>query len=277
VRAIVATAKRRADRSTPPVAAAPARRRGRLVTIGGPPGTCRTEVAIALATALAVATRVVLVDADDVAPAIAQRLHLPIEPNLRTAIDAVEHGRGELDACILTDARSGVAVVGGVPNAGAWRHVRPGEIVRVVDRVADAADIVIADVGGLLEQVLDAHRARYATTRALVGEADLLVAVCDAAPHGVTRLLSWIAEARPLAPGTPVIVVVNRAPPARYVRGELYAEIVATIDPVEVVFAAHDPRVADAAWNGTTVTPGPFTRGLDRVAGLVAELVGAMA
>ena len=66
---------------------------------------------------------------------------------------------------------------------------------------------------------------RYATARALVVEADVVVAVCDASPHGVARLLAWAVEVRALAGDAPVVVVVNRAPAARFRRGELYDEI----------------------------------------------------
>ena len=131
VRAIASVAGRREDRSAARSISAPTRA-GRLVTVGGPPGVGRTEIAIELALALGRQTSVVLVDADDVAPAVAPRLYLPIEPNLRTAIDAVEHGRGELDNCVVVEPASHLRIVSGLPNATAWEQVRPGEVVRVV-------------------------------------------------------------------------------------------------------------------------------------------------
>lgn len=266
VRAIIATTGNRHTQPGEPRATID-RRAGRLVTVGGPPGVGRTEVAIELAVACGRSHGVALVDADDVAPAIAQRLHLAIEPNLRTAIDAVEHGRGELDACVQSERRCGVSLVGGVPNPGAWAQVRPGEVVRVIDRLADAAEIVIADGAGCLEDVGGSGtRGRFATARALVAEADVLVAVSDASPHGITRLLSWVVEARALARETPMIVVVNRAPAARFRRGEVYEEITTSVDAHEVLFASYDARVTDAAWNGTTVGTGAFTRAIVAVA-----------
>src|SRR5437773_540845 len=97
-----------------------------LAAVGGPPGTGRTEVAIQLAVALHQHARTALIDADDVAPAVAQRLGLPIEPNLRTAIDGVEHGRGAVGASVFIDPRPGVHVVAGLPNPSSWAQVRPG-------------------------------------------------------------------------------------------------------------------------------------------------------
>jgi MinD-like ATPase involved in chromosome partitioning or flagellar assembly len=275
VRAIITTAgiTTAGNRAQHPTQSAPLpdRRGGRLVVVGGPPGVGRTEVAIGLAVACTRNHSVALVDADDVAPAVAQRLHLPIEPNLRTAIDAVEHGRSELHACVIPDPRWSMSIVAGVPNPGAWAQVRPGEVVRVIDRLADAADVVVADGAGPLEEIgAPGSRGRFATGRALVTEADVLVAVCDASPHGITRLLAWVVYARGLAVETPMVVVVNRAPAARFRRGELYEEITASLGVREVVFAPYDTRVRDAAWKGAPVGSSAFTRSVGRVADLAA-------
>src|SRR5262249_34514411 len=71
------------------------RARRQLIAIGGTPGAGATELAIGLTAALTRhGERAVLVDADDVVPSIAQRLGLPIEPNLRSAIESVEYGMG---------------------------------------------------------------------------------------------------------------------------------------------------------------------------------------
>jgi MinD-like ATPase involved in chromosome partitioning or flagellar assembly len=272
VSAIVSMARTRADASEPHPSIVESRV-GRLVTVGGPPGTGRTEIAIQLALTLDARGPTVLVDADDTAPAIAQRFALPIEPNLRTAIDAVEHGLGELSPCIGREPSSGTHIVTGLPNVGAWEHVRPGEIIRVIDRLADTADIVVADGAGILEDIARiSSRGRYATGRALVAEADALVVVCDGSPHGLARLLGWIVDAQALAPETPTIVVVNRAPAARFRRGEIYEEITGSAPVDGVVFVPADSRVADAAWNGTPVVRSAFTRAVLGLADAVVNV-----
>ena len=91
-------------------------------------------------------------------------------------------------------------------------QIRPGEVVRVIDRLAADGATVVADGLGSLQDLAGPTRGRFATARALAAEADVLVAVCDASPVGVARLLAWTVEARALAPATPVIVAVNRAP-----------------------------------------------------------------
>ena len=259
VRAIAGLASARPDVEPAPVITG---RAGHLVVVGGAPGSGRTEIALQLARSLAAHRSLALVDADDVAPAVAQRLALPIEPNLHTAVDTVEHGLGDLDACVRSS--HGLRVLTGSVNASAWAHVRPGEVVRVVERLADALGLVVVDGAGLIEDVAGpSGRARYGTARALVTEADVLLVVCDASPHGVTRLLGWIVDARRLAPETPVLVAVNRAPATRSRRAELYDEIRASLPVAAVTFVASDDRVADAAWNGLPVARGAFTRGVD--------------
>ena len=56
-----------------------------------------------------------------------------------------------------------------------------------------------------------------------------------------------VSIARPLAPSTPIVVVVNRAPSARYRRGEIHAEIIDSAPVLGVVFASDDARVLDEA------------------------------
>jgi len=260
VRAIVSVAS---ERSAPGRAPTPSERAGRLVGVGGPAGVGRTEIAIQLAVSLRGRTNVVLFDGDDVAPAIAQRLGLPLEPNLRSAIDAVEHARGDLASALLVEPRADLSVVGGVPNPDAWAQVRPSEVLRVIDRLGDDHDIVVADGVGALQDVGGAPRGRFATAQAIAREADAMVAVCDASPVGVSRLLSWTVDLRRFAPETPLVVVVNRAPGASFRRGELFEEIGVSVDAVEIVFVASDTRVPEAAWAGTPVGRGRFTRALD--------------
>ena len=271
VRAIVDVAGVRAERPAHrSITTVP--RRGRLVTVGGASGAGRTEIAVQLAVALDAQHDVVLLDADDVAPSVAARLHLAIEPNLRTAIDAVEHDLGSLDDSIQAARTGGPPVVTGLPNARAWEQVRPGEVIRVADRLAADAAFVVVDGAGPLEEVATAsRRARYATGRALVAEADMLVGVCEGSPHGVARILAWTVEVRLLAPATPLVIVVNRAPDARFRRGELYEELTTTVPLADVVFVPSDPRVADAAWKGGPVARGPFTRAVEALAAEVAS------
>jgi MinD-like ATPase involved in chromosome partitioning or flagellar assembly len=265
VRAISSVAGLREDQLRTRLAV-PAARLGRLVTVGGSPGSGRTEIAIELARAMGRRTSIVLIDADDVAPAIAARLQLPIEPNVRTAIDAVEHGRGDLGRCVLLQPSSGLRIVSGLPNASAWAQVRPSEILRVVERIGEGADLVADGAGMLDDLATSTGRGRFATARALVAQSDVLVAVCEPSPHGIGRLLGWAVEAISLAPDAALFVAVNRAPDSRFRRGELYEEISKSLPLCDVRFVPADRRVTDAAWAGTPVGRGAFSRAVAELA-----------
>ena len=264
VRALVTLGARRGQRAGAG-AQHPVARSGRLIGVGGPPGVGRTEIAIQLAVSLSATSTAVLVDGDDLSPSIAQRLDLPVEPNMRTAIDAVEHGQGELAEALIPLERSRLRVLGGIPNPAGWAQVRPGEVIRVVDRLGAEVENVVVDGLGSLQDVGTSARGRNATAQVLTREADVLVAVGDASPGGVARLLGWIVDARLLAASTPLVVVVNRAPGAAFRRGELYDEITSSVDVAEVAFVAVDARVADAAWAGLPVASGRFTKAVGRV------------
>jgi MinD-like ATPase involved in chromosome partitioning or flagellar assembly len=268
VERLVALHARRAAAPAPVAPQALPSRRGRVVVVGGPAGAGRTEISVHLAAGIAD----VLVDADDVAPSIAPRLGLSIEPNLRTAIDAVEHGRGEL-AGSLVPGPGTCSVLAGLPNANGWAHVRVGEVMRVIEDLAsEPAAIVVVDSGGPIEDVGGSPRGRHAVARALLLEADVIIAVCPATPVGITRFLSWIVEVRRIAPFVPVVVAVNRAPASRFRRGEIYEELTRSLPPFPIEFVADDRRVSEAAWDGRLARKGSFTRAVARLGAAVAAM-----
>jgi MinD-like ATPase involved in chromosome partitioning or flagellar assembly len=278
VAAVVAIAPDAAARRAPaPSAAAPephGRRDRGFVVIGGPAGGGRTEVAIELARAFAGnrSGSSLLVDADDVAPAVATRLALPIEPNLRSAIDAVEYGMGGLPAPVSSVTGRTFAVLAGLPNVAAWSQLRPNEVLDVVHAVTGAHDRVVVDIASSLENTVAGGRGRFAVGRALVERADVLIGVGAASPVGVVRLLAWAVDARALNSAAPVHLVVSRAPADRFRCGEIEAEIARTFPAATVTFAPADRRVERAGWEGDLVAAGPFTKSLAPLAAALAPL-----
>ncbi|MGH9031635.1 MAG: AAA family ATPase [Acidimicrobiia bacterium] len=242
----------------------------RLVAVGGPSGGGATELAIELPRAGSRnGMRTVLVDADDVAPSVAQRLALTIEPNLRTAVDAVDYGLGELTGSLVAVPDGSFDVLSGLPNVTAWSQVRPGEVLDVLDALARARDAVVVDVSNRLEDIgVGVGRSRYGITRAVVGAASVLVAVGSGTPVGVTRLLGWIADARSLSDAR-VHVVINRGPTDAFRRAEIADELERTFPPAGLWFVPHDDRVEKAAWAGSHVAAGPFTRAVAALASSV--------
>jgi MinD-like ATPase involved in chromosome partitioning or flagellar assembly len=261
--------------SRPPAEGGTAHRR--LIAVGGTPGAGTTEVAIGLATALGqVSGRTVLVDADDVVPSVAQRLGMPIEPNLRSAIESVEYGMGDLDATVVQRTRE-LEVLCGLPNVDAWSQVRPGELLDVVAALARTRHHVVANVGSRLEDVGRGGRSRYGISRAVVTEASMLIGVGPATPVGVTRLLSWVTDVRALNPVAPVHLVANRAPRDAFRKAEIEQEISRTFQPVSLSFLPPDSRVERAAWAGEVVEHGPYTKAVAELALKIMPSIAAPA
>jgi len=241
-------------------------RGGRRIVIGGPAGAGSTEIAIALAGALPDRRlRPVLVDLDDVAPSVAPRLGLPLEPNLCSAVDAVEYHSGELRDAVV---RVGdFAVVAGVPAPSGWSHVRAPEVLRVVRALAREFEPVVVDIAASFGE-----RSRHGIARAVVSDADVLVGIASASPVGITRFVSWLADVLPFAPDAGLHVVVNRAPASAFRRGEIRSEIFGCVRPESLVFVPADRRVEDAAWSGGLVKRGAFARAVRDVAAAVVAL-----
>jgi MinD-like ATPase involved in chromosome partitioning or flagellar assembly len=235
-----------------------------LLVVGGTPGAGRTEVALTLAHGLSASgVPILLVDADDVAPSLGQRLGAPIEPNLRSAIDAVQHGIGSPAACVRRIAPS-LDLLCGVPNAALWAQVRAGEVLDVLRTVDDRYGSVVADVGSSLEELDSGSRARFGTARTVVGAADALVGVGVATPVGVSRLLGWVAAARALNDDAPIHLAVNRARRSAFVEAEIEQEIRRTFEPATLTFLPLDLKVERAVWTGSLVERGPFVRTVRR-------------
>ena len=238
---------------------------GSLVVVSGPRGSGVTEVAVTLAAALAARRDpVVLVDAHAVAPSIAGRLGLDLEPNLRSAIDACAHGLGDLAASIAWPAgcRAALGVVAGFPSAVSATQVTPDDVLDVVDTVRGGSTCVV-----------DADEASPVASQ-LLGVATAIVGVAGASPVGVVRALEWAAPVRRRVPATPIHLAVNRAPGARYRREEIRAEIVRTLRPQSITWLPTDARVEAAAWDGELVGRGPFRAA---VASLAHELTSDLA
>jgi MinD-like ATPase involved in chromosome partitioning or flagellar assembly len=245
------------------------RLRGSVCAVGGPPGGCgASEVAVELARAgRRRGDTCMLVDADEVAPSLAQRLGLPPIPNIRTAIDALFHGAGRLHDALLPVPEGGFELLAGLANPSDWPQVRPQEAAEVVAELRSLRDHVIVNVSAHTEDLPRLGAAdRYGVTREVLGAADVVVGVGVATPVGVARRISWIADVVLLAAGTPVHLVVNKVPASRFVRGEVEAEVLRNYTPASLHLLPLDTAVEKAAWRGELVGQGPFTRGVEGLA-----------
>ncbi len=250
--------------------------RGRVVAVAAASGgSGATEVALALAClAGRGGRRPVLVDADEVAPAVAQRLGLDRYPNLRVAADAVEQRRGRVVSSLQWTDGGRLAVLAGLTSGRDWSQLRPPELLAVLERLSAEASDVVVNVGPLLEDLSgQGGPPRFGGTRAVLGAADVVVVVGTASPLGLARTLEWAAEARALAASTPVHVALNRAPRAAFKRGELVSELARTFPAAGIHLLPDDPRVAAAAWAGAPVGSGAFLRSVAPLADAVLSVV----
>ncbi|MGI9609882.1 MAG: MinD/ParA family ATP-binding protein [Acidimicrobiia bacterium] len=238
-----------------------------VVVAGAGGGVGATEVAIALAADLtARRSRVCLVDADDVAPALAQRLDLPLHPNIRTAMDHLQHGTGSVgDALHRQD--SGFTVLPGLPNVRDWVEVRSGDALDVISALAAVHDVVLVNISALVEQTPGDSRGegRFGVARLVLGAADAVVLVAGPTPVSVGRVIEWLADTQRLLADSPLHVVVNRFDDGSFARGEIAQEFQDVVQPSSLTFVPSDSKLVKAAWEGTLTPPSGFRRAIESV------------
>ncbi|MET0628595.1 MAG: hypothetical protein ABW033_09075 [Acidimicrobiia bacterium] len=229
------------------------------IVVTGIPGSGTSEIALGIAAASARRVSTVLVDAQEHCPSLATRLGLPVEPGLPAAVDAAEHGLGELAAILVPVARH-LEVVVGAPSIATAAQLRAVDVAGVLAELADRAACVVADVAADHDAPIGRH---------LLRDAGALVFVASATPLGVTRTLAWFARSGTDLGAAPVHVVLNRAPRERFRRSELEHEVCRTLGRGTVTFVPNDARVDDAMWRGTVVGRGPFGAATSRLADAV--------
>ncbi len=256
-----ATATSPIERSTSvshPVGARDTESSGTVVAVSGARGSGITEVALGVASSLAHRRRSVLVfDGHEAAPALAGRLGLGLEPNLRTAVDACAHGLGALDDCVVAVVDRGsvqLRALAGHPSAIAASQVSTQDVLDVVAAARRVHDFVIVD----LEE-------RTPTAHEVTGIADLVVGVVHASPVGVVRGLEWTVDTVGRGINAPLHLVVNHAPRSRFRQEEIRAEIERAVRPTSMVWCPHDRAVESAAWDGVPVPRGGFHAACTRV------------
>lgn len=246
-----------------------------LVAVGSPPGGCgATEVAIAVARRMAEQYEgVKLLDLDQQAPSVAQRLGLGLYPNLLTAIDAVHHYSESLESCWHALRGSALQVLPGMPRVVDRTHLRRGEVAEVLLETARVADVTVVNLGYWDKNSHDQPVWDFggSVSEAVLETAGVMVGVGLPSPVGVVRMIEWIRRVRANHPGLRIHLVVNRAPGSGSVRRVIFEELASSLGQVRIAFLPEDAKVAEAAWNGILVGRGRFRRGCDRLADQVLE------
>lgn len=193
---------------------------GAVVAVWGPPGAPgRSTVALELAALLAADQEVLLVDGDTHAPGLAQHLALLDDASgLVAAARAADEGRLDVPALAAAarTVRPGLRVLTGIGRADRWPEVRAGAAQRVIDNARRLAALTVVDLHATLEddEVLSydtrAPR-RNALALTVLAEADLVVVVGGADAIALQRLVRGLDTLGSVAPGTPQVLVLNRA------------------------------------------------------------------
>ncbi|MFN2486052.1 MAG: hypothetical protein ABR609_05485 [Acidimicrobiia bacterium] len=230
-----------------------------VIAVGAPPGGCgATEVAIAIASELARYNPTVLVDLDELAPSIAQRLGLPMLPNLRMAIDAIQHHNSTLESSLRL--KDGLAVLTGLSSDRDWMDVRTFEVGTVLAELSLRASYLVLNVGSQLGEVRYGEAGRFALSRLGVSIAERVVVVGLSHPVGVSRMTAWSLAASDLNPTASQTLIVNRSPRSQFRRAEIAHELVAATGHKHVQFIGEDSQLSAAAWTGSRARSGKLAR-----------------
>jgi MinD-like ATPase involved in chromosome partitioning or flagellar assembly len=225
----------------------------RIGVLGPLGGVGVTEVAIGLARALSHTLSTVLIDLDQTTPSIAQRLDLPLHPNLLSAVDISHHG-GRLDEAMIES--DGLRIIGGLAAPGSM-EVAPVEVEGLLEEVgASGPAVVVADLG-----VLSPDRLGLPTFNGLI-------VVGSSNPVGLSRLVRLVQAVTIIAGGADVVAVGNRTAGGRR-EFETRAELTRLLPGVPVAILPEDRGMERAAWEGVTLTRGMFARSMERMATLI--------
>ena len=229
-------------------------------------GDLAGDFAIALGRAFHTENRsTLLVEADTVTPMLAQRLSMPIVPNLLTALDAHMQLRGDVQDSLLAGPY-GIALLTGIPEASEWETVRADEVVDLIETTAGWFDELIVKVASPLEDLsgFRSRDGRFEVNRAVLGLAGDVVYVAEPTPVGLSRSLRWIAQARVITAAR-LHVVFGDAPTSSFQRGELSDELTRSYLPSSITWLPIDQGRERAVWNGTVIPKGPFLKTVARL------------
>jgi MinD-like ATPase involved in chromosome partitioning or flagellar assembly len=266
--------------NTPPAPfpVSPAQRNGHgtmLAVAGGTDSPGRTEVAIALAAAIAAGGEpAVLVDVDEHNPSVARRLGYQVAPNILDVLTGVETGAELAVAQRAAFAQGEVDfdVICGLATIDDWPQLR--DLGRLLTAVTLRWGHTVIDTGPSCQpDHIPPGGARNAATRAVLSAADQIVAVCTPTPLGVLRLLDWATAAAELIGERPTTIAVNRAPSSKFHQDQLREQLVTNLPggfAGDICFLRDDRRVRDAAWDGTVVPRGRYAEEVNVLAGRLA-------
>jgi len=225
---------------------------------GAAQGVGVTELSASLSALIARDASVALVDADPVWPSLAQRLDLPLHPNIRTFLDDNLHRGGHPSGS--TQLWEDVTVVGGVADTLVGSPLTRSEFSVVIDGLQRSSDVVVADLGPMDRAISGAFS--QLSVLALVGSAD---------PVGVTRLMKCADVLQETVDHQRLALVVNKASAGSYYAAEVKSEIADTHPDLPLVILPFDHKLSQSSWAGSVLRRGPFIRAVNGLARVITE------
>ncbi len=230
----------------------------RIAVTGPCEGVGVTEISIALARSVASDLVTVLIDLDPRWPSVAQRLDLPLHPNIRTALDYALHRTDRLEEAMhrLGELR----LIGGRADGGHGPELNRADSLMLLDALETTARVVVADLGPITE-----------STSALLREFDTVIVVGVGTPVGVARLIKTANGLSSSLPGGSVLTVVNKIQRGGYRRSEIVTEIGRSLPGLPVVTLPYEIAVERAAWDGTIPAGGRYGKAVEAMSAVVVR------
>jgi len=233
----------------------------RIGVTGPCEGVGITEISIALSRSISRTVDTVLVDMDPMWPSVAQRLDLPLHPNIRTAIDHALHRPDRLVGALQPLER--LSVLGGRADGGQGAEISRADALMLLESLGSSAEVLVVDLGPMTE-----------FSSILIREFDTVMLVGTGTPVGVARLIRTAGSIRGRHPSVSLVAVLNKTGRSGFHRSELVAEIERALPDVPVVTLPVDPGLEEAAWNGTLMGKGRFNRAVEDVSRLLTRSLG---
>jgi hypothetical protein len=237
-------------------------------------GSGLTEAVVAAAEHLARRSRVLVVEAEEVAPLMVSRLLRSGENGLPWALSRARQGLRAFPEGLSGAREDGTAPVGHFDVTcaapGAANPVSPSQLEKLVAEAAGTYDHVLVETGWLVGA--PSARERFSAAGAALRNADAIVVFAAADPEGATRLVQWKAAALAAGVAAPSWAVFGRARRSRYEREHLRGLVEANTGRYPfagIEFLPEDPTVSRARWNAEITWKGPWLTALRELVGNV--------
>jgi hypothetical protein len=226
-------------------------------------GAGLTESVVAAAEVLSSRARVLVIEAEEVAPILVSRLLRSPEGGLPWALSRVRQGLGALPEGLSGARDDGTTPVGHFDvicaAPGAAHVVGPAQLEKLVIESAASYDYVLVETGWLVGS--PSTRERFSAARKVLQMAGSIVVMAAADPEGAARLVQWKASALAAGVGVPCWAAFGRARKSRYEKDHLRGLVEANTGrhPYSgFVFLPEDAAVERARWNAEIAGKGPW-------------------